>query len=169
MLEEHVGRAIEENDKGFDEFCGRNLCFAWTNHANGRPNVPGPAVFSETAHPAGQCEQAVPEKDSSFDTMRKTVVDVVSSKDTSVGHNTAQDKDKPDDEDEDVHHVVEKSHDFQQRVRHDASQAKKKAVDRIEMGRSLSAGNTDLRIWCGMAGALSFFVLLRRLIIDAGY
>lgn len=126
VLEEDVGRSVEEDDKGFHELRGRYLCLASTGVD--RSNIPRPAILGETAHPTAKGKQAIPEENASFDSMRQTIEDASSLKNTCVGNESCQDQDETDNEYRNIDKIVEILHDLHELIRNHVSGMEQNAL-----------------------------------------
>lgn len=75
MLKKYVGASIQTNDKGFCKFGRWDGGLPLAHLRAGRLNVPCPAKVGKTAHPSTQCQQPIPEENSSFNPVGKTTED----------------------------------------------------------------------------------------------
>lgn len=84
MLQENVGDAVEEDHERFSEFTRGDLGLPFTDNGTGRLHVPGPAQVGPAAKHTSQSQKTIPEKDTSFDKVRKTIEDLLASLQTRV-------------------------------------------------------------------------------------
>lgn len=77
VFKPHIGRTVEEDDERFDELGRRHSGLPRADQPNRRLHIPSPSHVGKASHPSPKCEEAIPEEDSAFNGMCKSVKDII--------------------------------------------------------------------------------------------